>query len=222
VNKGCSYADPAGLGSTISPDKKPPTATASIQASVDHVPSTDFNEKATWNLAHAYNKSNSADHQPIYTNEFLVGTDKDVRYLSNTFSVFNVNANRKASTNINPKYIHWTSGSGSTTNFLPAGNWNHWSSTEITLALQHIKPSNCTFRFLLWHKRDIASYKGGDQGYLNEFLPAHNNVLFWSRTTKISNGGASGSRGIPKDKPFIFNLFLLQTELCNVSPEAIS
>jgi hypothetical protein len=33
---------------------------------------------------------------------------------------------------------------------------------------------------------------------------------------------ASGSRGIPEDKPFIFNLFLLKTELCNVSPEAIS
>jgi hypothetical protein len=40
-----------------------------------------------------------------------------------------------------------------------------------------IEPSNCTFRFLLRHRRDIVSYNGGDQGYLNEFFPAHTNVL---------------------------------------------
>jgi hypothetical protein len=41
-----------------------------------------------------------------------------------------------------------------------------------------IEPLNCAFMFLLQHGRDIVSYNGGDQGYLNEtVLLAHTNVL---------------------------------------------
>lgn len=102
VDKGRSYAAAAGLGSSTSPDKKSPTTTVSIQVDSDRVTSTDFYEKATSNLGHACNKSYSADHQPIFTNEFQVGTDEDSRYLSNIFSAFNVNADGKVGTNINP------------------------------------------------------------------------------------------------------------------------
>lgn len=55
-----------------------------------------------------------------------------------------------------------------------------------------IEPSNCTFRFLLGHRRDIISYNGGDQGYLNEVftwwhrIPRRMNYLkhFWSNDTE--------------------------------------
>lgn len=55
-----------------------------------------------------------------------------------------------------------------------------------------IEPSNCTFRFLLRHRRDIISYNGGDQGYLNEVftwwhrIPRCMNYLkhFWSNDTE--------------------------------------
>lgn len=55
-----------------------------------------------------------------------------------------------------------------------------------------IEPSNCTFSFLLRHRRDIVSYNGGDQGYLNEVftwwhrIPKRMNYLkhFWSNDTE--------------------------------------
>lgn len=55
-----------------------------------------------------------------------------------------------------------------------------------------IEPSNCTFKFLVGHRRDIVSYNGGDQGYLNEVftwwhrIPRRMNYLkhFWSNDTE--------------------------------------
>lgn len=55
-----------------------------------------------------------------------------------------------------------------------------------------IEPSNCTFKFLVGHRRDIVSYNGGDQGYLNEVftwwhrIPRRMNYLkhFWSNSTE--------------------------------------
>ncbi|XP_057822925.2 UDP-glucuronate:xylan alpha-glucuronosyltransferase 2 isoform X2 [Cryptomeria japonica] len=55
-----------------------------------------------------------------------------------------------------------------------------------------IEPSNCTFRYLMDHRKDIISYNGGDQGYLNEVftwwhrLPRRINYLkhFWSNDTE--------------------------------------
>ncbi|KAH9320929.1 hypothetical protein KI387_015568 [Taxus chinensis] len=55
-----------------------------------------------------------------------------------------------------------------------------------------IEPSNCTFRLLMRHRKDIISYNGGDQGYLNEVftwwhrLPRRMNYLkhFWSNDTE--------------------------------------
>nr|CAD1822553.1 unnamed protein product [Ananas comosus var. bracteatus] len=54
-----------------------------------------------------------------------------------------------------------------------------------------IEPSNCTFDMLIRHRRDVRSYNGGDQGFLNEIfvwwhrLPRRVNFLknFWSNTT---------------------------------------
>ncbi|KAA8528543.1 hypothetical protein F0562_035898 [Nyssa sinensis] len=51
-----------------------------------------------------------------------------------------------------------------------------------------IEPSNCTFRIFMDHRKDIVSYNGGDQGFLNEVyvwwhrLPRRVNFLknFWS------------------------------------------
>ena len=44
----------------------------------------------------------SADHQPISTNEFPVETDEDVRYLTNIFSAFKVNAHGNVRTHKSP------------------------------------------------------------------------------------------------------------------------
>ncbi|KAG8654754.1 UDP-glucuronate:xylan alpha-glucuronosyltransferase 2 isoform X2 [Manihot esculenta] len=54
-----------------------------------------------------------------------------------------------------------------------------------------IEPSNCTFKILMDHRKDIISYNGGDQGFLNEVfvwwhrLPRRVNFLknFWANTT---------------------------------------
>ncbi|RVW40522.1 UDP-glucuronate:xylan alpha-glucuronosyltransferase 2 [Vitis vinifera] len=54
-----------------------------------------------------------------------------------------------------------------------------------------IEPSNCTFRILMNHIKDIVSYNGGDQGFLNEVFvwwhrfPKRVNFLknFWSNST---------------------------------------
>lgn len=54
-----------------------------------------------------------------------------------------------------------------------------------------VEPSNCTFRILMSHIKDIVSYNGGDQGFLNEVfvwwhrLPKRINFLknFWSNST---------------------------------------
>ncbi|KAF2309824.1 hypothetical protein GH714_005283 [Hevea brasiliensis] len=54
-----------------------------------------------------------------------------------------------------------------------------------------IEPSNCTFNFLMDRRKDIISYNGGDQGFLNEVfvwwhrLPRRVNFLknFWANTT---------------------------------------
>ncbi|XP_002510223.2 UDP-glucuronate:xylan alpha-glucuronosyltransferase 2 isoform X1 [Ricinus communis] len=54
-----------------------------------------------------------------------------------------------------------------------------------------IEPSNCTFKFLMDRRKDIISYNGGDQGFLNEVfvwwhrLPRRVNFLknFWANTT---------------------------------------
>ncbi|KAK4415436.1 UDP-glucuronate:xylan alpha-glucuronosyltransferase 2 [Sesamum alatum] len=54
-----------------------------------------------------------------------------------------------------------------------------------------IKPSNCTFRMLMDRRKDIVSYNGGDQGFLNEVfvwwhrLPRRVNFLknFWSNSS---------------------------------------
>ncbi|XP_072976892.1 UDP-glucuronate:xylan alpha-glucuronosyltransferase 2 [Typha angustifolia] len=54
-----------------------------------------------------------------------------------------------------------------------------------------IEPSNCTFHALMMRRRDIVSYNGGDQGFLNEVfvwwhrLPRRVNYLknFWANTT---------------------------------------
>jgi len=54
-----------------------------------------------------------------------------------------------------------------------------------------IEPSNCTFKTLMKRRKDIISYNGGDQGYLNEVfvwwhrLPRRVNFLknFWSNKT---------------------------------------
>ncbi len=55
-----------------------------------------------------------------------------------------------------------------------------------------IEPSNCTFRVFIDRTKDIISYNGGDQGFLNEVyvwwhrLPRRVNFLknFWSNTTR--------------------------------------
>ncbi|KAJ4842846.1 UDP-glucuronate:xylan alpha-glucuronosyltransferase 2 [Turnera subulata] len=54
-----------------------------------------------------------------------------------------------------------------------------------------IEPSNCTFKVLMDRRKDIISYNGGDQGFLNEVfvwwhrLPRRVNFLknFWANTT---------------------------------------
>ncbi|XP_020534769.1 UDP-glucuronate:xylan alpha-glucuronosyltransferase 2 isoform X2 [Jatropha curcas] len=54
-----------------------------------------------------------------------------------------------------------------------------------------IEPSNCTFKLLMDRRKDIISYNGGDQGFLNEVfvwwhrLPRRVNFLknFWANTT---------------------------------------
>lgn len=54
-----------------------------------------------------------------------------------------------------------------------------------------IEPSNCTFRILMSKRKEIVSYNGGDQGFLNEVyvwwhrLPRRVNFLknFWANTT---------------------------------------
>ncbi|KAK3028276.1 hypothetical protein RJ639_037453 [Escallonia herrerae] len=54
-----------------------------------------------------------------------------------------------------------------------------------------IEPSNCTFRIFMEHRKEIVSYNGGDQGFLNEVfvwwhrLPRRVNFLknFWSNST---------------------------------------
>jgi len=54
-----------------------------------------------------------------------------------------------------------------------------------------IEPSSCTFKALMKRRKDIKSYNGGDQGYLNEVfvwwhrLPTRVNFLknFWSNKT---------------------------------------
>lgn len=54
-----------------------------------------------------------------------------------------------------------------------------------------IEPSSCTFKILMNSRKDIVSYNGGDQGFLNEIfvwwhrLPRRVNFLknFWSNTT---------------------------------------
>ncbi|PIN10036.1 Glycosyl transferase, family 8 - glycogenin [Handroanthus impetiginosus] len=54
-----------------------------------------------------------------------------------------------------------------------------------------IEPSNCTFRMLMKRRKEIISYNGGDQGFLNEFfvwwhrLPRRVNFLknFWSNSS---------------------------------------
>ncbi|XP_050213692.1 UDP-glucuronate:xylan alpha-glucuronosyltransferase 2 isoform X2 [Mercurialis annua] len=54
-----------------------------------------------------------------------------------------------------------------------------------------IEPSKCTFKYLMDRRKDIISYNGGDQGFLNEVfvwwhrLPRRVNFLknFWSNTT---------------------------------------
>ncbi|KAJ0026066.1 hypothetical protein Pint_08784 [Pistacia integerrima] len=54
-----------------------------------------------------------------------------------------------------------------------------------------IEPSNCTFRILMNRRKEIVSYNGGDQGFLNEVfvwwhrLPRRVNFLknFWANTT---------------------------------------
>ena len=62
-----------------------------------------------------------------------------------------------------------------------------------------IEPSNCTFEILMSHRKDIVSYNGGDQGFLNEIfvwwhrLPRRVNYLknFWANTTleaSVKNG----------------------------------
>lgn len=58
-----------------------------------------------------------------------------------------------------------------------------------------IEPSNCTFRTLMGLRREIISYNGGDQGFLNEVfvwwhrLPRRMNFLknFWSNTSLESS-----------------------------------
>ncbi|KAJ8772831.1 hypothetical protein K2173_028008 [Erythroxylum novogranatense] len=70
---------------------------------------------------------------------------------------------------------------------LPTGNdiWIFNSGIMI------IEPSNCTFKFLMDRRKDIISYNGGDQGFLNEVfvwwhrLPRRMNFLknFWANTT---------------------------------------
>ncbi|XP_052200884.1 UDP-glucuronate:xylan alpha-glucuronosyltransferase 2 isoform X2 [Diospyros lotus] len=54
-----------------------------------------------------------------------------------------------------------------------------------------IEPSNCTFKLFMRHRKDIVSYNGGDQGFLNEIfvwwhrLPRRVNFLknFWSNSS---------------------------------------
>ncbi|KAB1220252.1 UDP-glucuronate:xylan alpha-glucuronosyltransferase 2 [Morella rubra] len=54
-----------------------------------------------------------------------------------------------------------------------------------------IEPSNCTFRVFMDRRKDVISYNGGDQGFLNEVfvwwhrLPRRVNFLknFWANTT---------------------------------------
>jgi xylan alpha-glucuronosyltransferase len=54
-----------------------------------------------------------------------------------------------------------------------------------------IEPSNCTFKTLMRHRKDVVSYNGGDQGFLNELfvwwhrMPRRVNYLknFWANTT---------------------------------------
>ncbi|KAK9269983.1 hypothetical protein L1049_025556 [Liquidambar formosana] len=54
-----------------------------------------------------------------------------------------------------------------------------------------LEPSNCTFKLFMEHRKDIVSYNGGDQGFLNEVfvwwhrLPRRVNFLknFWSNST---------------------------------------
>lgn len=58
-----------------------------------------------------------------------------------------------------------------------------------------LEPSNCTFNFLINHRKQIISYNGGDQGFLNEVfvwwhrLPRRVNFLknFWANTTAETN-----------------------------------
>ncbi|KAK3423205.1 hypothetical protein EUGRSUZ_F00232 [Eucalyptus grandis] len=67
------------------------------------------------------------------------------------------------------------------------GNDNYIFNSGIMV----IEPSSCTFKILMNSRKDIVSYNGGDQGFLNEIfvwwhrLPRRVNFLknFWSNTT---------------------------------------
>lgn len=58
-----------------------------------------------------------------------------------------------------------------------------------------IEPSNCTFKHFMQQTKEIISYNGGDQGFLNEIfvywrrLPNHFNFfkIFWTNTTIETN-----------------------------------
>ncbi|KAM0852400.1 hypothetical protein ACQ4PT_051782 [Festuca glaucescens] len=82
---------------------------------------------------------------------------------------------------------------------------NH--GTVFNSGVMVVEPCNCTFRLLTGHIRDIHSYNGGDQGYLNEVfswwhrLPSHANYMkhFWEGSS--ADHAAAKRRVLAADPP---------------------
>ncbi|KAK6130854.1 hypothetical protein DH2020_035400 [Rehmannia glutinosa] len=77
-----------------------------------------------------------------------------------------------------------------------------------------IEPSNCTFRMLMNRRKEIVSYNGGDQGFLNEVfvwwhrLPRRVNFLknFWSNS---SNEATVKNQLFGSDPPKLYSIHFL-------------
>lgn len=77
-----------------------------------------------------------------------------------------------------------------------------------------IEPSNCTFKILMDRRKEIISYNGGDQGFLNEVfvwwhrLPRRVNFLknFWANTT---NEASVKNELFGADPPKVYSIHYL-------------
>ncbi|GLU04274.1 hypothetical protein SLE2022_214330 [Rubroshorea leprosula] len=84
-----------------------------------------------------------------------------------------------------------------------------------------IEPSNCTFKMLMENRREIVSYNGGDQGFLNEIfvwwhrLPRRVNFLknFWANNT-VETGLKNQLFGADPPKVYSIHYLGLKPWMC--------